>query len=64
VKAAPQEKGQHGREEVSVMDKLVKAYEPPKLVQRYEPPVLLDLEQFVTVAGACSTGGGSCPGTN
>ncbi len=37
-----------------------KAYEAPVLVPKYEPPVLLDLEKFVTVAGGCITGGGSC----
>ncbi|RIH84099.1 hypothetical protein Mterra_00195 [Calidithermus terrae] len=45
------------------MEKPAKTYEAPKLVPKYEPPVLLDLEQFVTVAGSCSTGGGSCSGS-
>lgn len=44
------------------MREAAKTYEAPKLVLKYNPPVLLDLEQFLTVAGSCSTGGGSCPG--
>lgn len=43
------------------MEKQAKTYEAPKLVPKYEPPVLLDLEQFVTVAGACSTAVGAAP---
>lgn len=39
-------------------------YEAPKLVAKYEPPILLDIAEFIAVAGSCGTGGGSCPGTN
>ena len=35
-------------------------YARPTLVTKYEPPVLLDIEQFVAVAGGCATGGGGC----
>ncbi|MFB6367313.1 hypothetical protein ACFCP7_25350 [Paenibacillus elgii] len=37
------------------------AYQTPKLVLKYEPPILLDVAEFVSVAGTCATGGGSCP---
>ncbi|HZS94430.1 MAG TPA: hypothetical protein VFA78_06520 [Chloroflexota bacterium] len=40
-----------------------RSYKRPVLAPKYEPPILLDLESFVTVAGGCSTGGGSCVGT-
>jgi hypothetical protein len=41
------------------MDKR-KQYAKPALAAKYEPPVLLDLDKFIAVAGACGTGGGSC----
>lgn len=37
-----------------------KRYTRPTLTPKYEPPVLLDLEQFVVVAGNCGTGGNAC----
>jgi len=56
------DEGNPQRKEVKTMA-AERSYKRPVLAPKYEPPILLDLESFVTVAGGCSTGGGSCVGT-
>jgi hypothetical protein len=35
-------------------------YSKPMLMACYEAPVMLDVAEFVAVAGSCATGGGGC----